>query len=179
MSQIRLPYLGSNAYAQMSRSPNGYREVSGIEQYNGASVRNVNIVRIDALYNLDGYFKKETLDKYRQVIYHILSGHGITENKDTIMQSIEHLYKTDEIFRTKISKIFYFRDYDLESLSVYDALVKDVQKETDRVIDEILPTLPIVKILAYSKLYTYISVSKGIDMREFEHVKGMEVISRC
>lgn len=178
MSLIKLPYLGSSTYGTQNSSPSGYSEIQGIEQYNNAYTRNVRIVRVDLLSNLEDHFTLETISKYRSVIYYILAGHGTQEQSKLILQSLEQLYKEDEVFKIKLGKLVYFRDTDLEGLSIYDALIKDVKNNIPAVLGSVIKRVPHVKVICESHLYLYLSVSDVTPIQTLLQFKGLEVISR-
>lgn len=178
MSLIKLPYLGSSTYGTQSNSPSGYSEIQGIEQYNNAYTRNVRIVRVDLLSNLEDHFTLETVAKYRSVIYYILAGHGTQDKAKLILQSLEQLYKEDEVFKIKLGKLVYFRDTNLEGMSIYDALLKDVKNSISGVMNDTIKRIPHVKVICDSHLYLYLSVSENTPIQTLLQYRGLEVISR-
>lgn len=178
MSLIKLPYLGSSSYGTQNSSPNGYSEIQGIDQYNSAYTRNVRIVRVDLLSNLEDHFTLETIAKYRGVIYYILAGHGTQQQSKLILESLEQLYKEDEVFKIKLGKLVYFRDTDLEGMSIYDALIKDVRNKIPTVMNETIKAVPHVKVICDSHLYLYMSVTDSTPIQTLLQFRGLEVISR-
>lgn len=178
MSLIRLPYLGKDAVGVVKNSPRGYSEIQGVEQYSNEYVRSVRIIRVDLLLYLTEHFSIDTLVKYRDSIYYILSGHGASTNKELIAKSIEYIYTLDNIFRIKMGKIIYFRDTTLEGLSVYDALLADVYSIFYKIKSDVIRTVPYIKIIGDSSMYVYISISKLIDITTLSNIKGLVVLSR-
>lgn len=178
MSLIKLPYLGNNIYGEIRKSPIGYNEVNGIDKYNNSKTRNVNIVRVDLLYYLEEHFSKETLDKHRSVLYYIIAGYGTSENSKLILESLEYIYTIDDIFRVKFGKIVYFRDTELERLSIYDALIQDVKSSIKSCWGKVTSAVPHVKVILDSHLYLYLSVTDKIELKDLLQIKGLEVISK-
>lgn len=178
MSLIKLPYLGSSTYGEQNNSPSGYSEIQGIDKYDNAYTRNVRIVRIDLLSNLEDHFTLEIIAKYRSVIYYILAGYGTKDKSKLILQSLEQLYKEDEVFKIKLGKLFYFRDTNLEGISLYDALIKDVKSSIEQVRTNTINKVPHVKVICESHLYLYLSVSNLTPIQTLVQFRGLEVISR-
>lgn len=176
--QIKLLYLGSNVTGYQSNSPFGYNEVKGVEKYFNASLRNVRVVRVDLLQYLTEHFTVETVKKYRNVLYYILAGYGKEDNMDLISQSLETLYKEDEVFRIKMGKIFYFRDSEYANLSVYDTLLRDVRVALGLAWNTVLKNVPYIKVVCDSHLYLYLSVSQSVDVRSLLSIPGLEVVSK-
>lgn len=179
MSLIKLPYLGSNIYGEILKSPSGYNEINGIDKYNNSYPRNVRIVRVDLLYYLTEHFSSETIKKYRDVLYFILAGYQSSDNNKLILESLEYIYTIDDIFKVKLGKIVYFRDTKFESLSVYNALLEDTKLSIDSVREQVVSIVPHVKIICDSHLYIYFSVSEFKQIEELIQIRGLEVVSRC
>jgi hypothetical protein len=178
MSLIKLPYLGNSTYGNQSKSPKGYNEIKGLDQYKGAYTRNVRIVRVDLLSNLCDHFSEETIRKHRTVIYYILAGYATASNHKLVVESLEYIYTVDDVFRVKLGKLVYFRDTNLEGLSIYDALLKDVENSIPDVWKDVVKEVPHIKTICDSELYLYFSVSDSIPVKSLVQIKGLEVISR-
>jgi hypothetical protein len=179
MSAIKLPYLGNNAYAEIYNTPNGYQEVTNLDKYNNSIIRNTRIFRVDLLYYLNDYFELSTIRKYRAAIYYIISGIAMMKsNKDLIAKSLESLYKEDPKFKIFIGKVYYFRDTEDEELSLYEAIVTNVNKSILSLLDELPKKIPSKKYIINSQLYLYFSIDSIFPIEELMKVKGLEVISR-
>lgn len=178
MSLIKLPYLGKNSYAEVNKSPKGYSEISGIEQYNDSSVRNVRIVRVDLVSYLLDHFSEDVLSKHRNELYYIFAGYGSNGNTQTIVSYLEYVYTIDKVFQVKLGKIVYFRDTKLEGLSIYEALIEDVRISLGSIWNSVVQSVPHVKLICDSHLYLYFSVSETMSITDLLQIRGLEVISR-
>lgn len=178
--QIRLPYLGTNAEGISNKSPMGYNEISEVSNYNNASLRNVRVVRVDLIKYLTEHFSFESMVKYRTFLYYIIAGYGMDtkESKQAIANGLESLYKEDEVFRMKMGKIVYFRDSKYEGLSVFDALLQDINRSLFLALNDVNSKVPYTKIICDSYLYYYYSVNLNIPVNKLLEIKGLEVVSR-
>lgn len=184
MLSIKLPYLGSNAIVEEIETPMGYTEINGIELYNNASIRNNVIVRVDLLRYLNEYFTDYTISKERDILYYILSGKGYNNMKDGINEFLSKTYQEDEVFKVKLAKIFYFRGFNLENLSVYHALLEDVKISINKIRNDVQKLLDEKrlsnKLIVEHKLYAYYSISNyTFDLNKLNSIPGLEVVSRC
>ena len=164
---------------QEKMSPLGYCEVPGLEAYNGTSLRNVRVIRVDIIKYLTEYFSEDTLNKYRNALYHIIAGYSMDtkDSRSKISNALRDLYISDEVFQLKLGKMFYFRDIDYDNLSMYDTLMESIKLSINDIRRDISFKVPHIKLICESKLYLYYSVSKIESTIKLTEITGLEVIS--
>ena len=176
--KIKLPY--SQKEVIETKSPFGYSEISDMSMFNNTYIRNIYVIRIDILKYLTDYFSEETINSNRDVLYYILSGHGYDTNPDGVCKILEDLYKTDELFRIKMGKLFHFRDKTKDNEnSFYNIILSDVKDTIEKIKNDIYCSIRVVKFIAFTNMYLYVSIKKE-DVILYMHgqIKHLEVISR-
>lgn len=132
MERIELDYV--HVEKTFHLTPNNLPVIDDINEYNNKSIRNRVILRFDVISGLTNIFSKESIKEYRDVIFNLIAGQFMDEDKTSI---IKDFYKIDKVFHKYISVIFYF--------------------------DERMETMPYVKILNDSLLQEYRDIVELID----------------
>lgn len=129
MGVYQLPYL--NDSVSVNETVYGYPVISGTERYKGVYVRNRIIYRIDIIKAVTKFFCQETLNKYRDLVFVLVSGWEV--NKVNVSTYLTELYKADEVFRRSLAEIYHF-DERMSELSIYEVFIQEYRKEYDRIV---------------------------------------------
>lgn len=152
----KLQYL-TNAYVNVGKSPNGFPEVQGIEQYTNARCREKVIFRLDLLCGLRSMFTEETLLKYRPVIYNLLAG-WISE-RERISAIVSQLYADDQKFKEWLFSAVYFEGVTCR-IPLYQHICETASKLMGTAQEEITNKLDInAKPVAVAGGYLYCAVN--------------------
>lgn len=103
----KLKYTGE--LTTVTEYDSGLLSYAGIDvAFRNDSYRNKVICRLDCMYYLTQYFKEETITKYRDALYMIIS-RQITD-VNTISDCFMQLCKEDSVFADKLYDIYHFYD---------------------------------------------------------------------
>lgn len=174
MSVTELPYL--HMQTTMTTTPTGLIEIKGIQHYQNACIRNRVICRLDILVGLNKYFSDDTLSKYREIVYSIISGNQ--HDKEKIAQIFKALYLDDEVFRRMLGEIVYFSN-DLETVSLYLAVMRRLLKEYNQQKTKIYKAFENVKtkVLFESNGFVYIAPKDEFGAKAIPEGYKEEVVS--
>lgn len=176
MQIIDLPYIHVNGVVKQSLY--GFQEVDEVQYYTGAKIRNRVVVRLDIIKGLTDVFSEDTRQKYRTMLYNIVSG-NVNIHKD-ISDILQALYVNDETFRAFLGEIVYF-DNSMQEEPLYDILIKKLmQRYKDRrdFLNQFVQRMN-YKQLIESRGYLYITISDTHQVATVPMDCGEEVISRA
>lgn len=146
-------YIGTPIY--FGKSPYGYEEVSGLENYVDASPRNKVVYRLDMLYAINDMFEESTIDKFRNVIYGMVSGN--IKDKVKLAELFKELYLFDKKFHIWCGAAVTFEGAG-QTKSLYAVFIDSVRlrmmicrKSLDK-----FYSVNVGHILYESKLYLYV-----------------------
>lgn len=152
----KLQYL-TNTYVNVVKSPNGFPEVQGIEQYENAKCREKVIFRLDLMRGLRSMFTDETLFKYRPVIYRLLA--GWINDKAKISAIVSQLYVDDQNFKEWMFSAVYFESVPCR-VPLYQHICETASKLMGVAQEEITNKLDInAKPIAVAEGYLYCAVN--------------------
>lgn len=168
-------YLTS-AQCQCKTTPHGYVIVEGVEQYKDAQCRDKVVIRVDVFQGLT-MFTKESLCKYRQVIYSLAA--GMYRDKKQISQFLCELYRRDTTFQNWLGQVYYFTS-ELEDKSIWDYFVDEVRKEFNETL-KALVTQCNAKHIYTSEGWAYLAVDDSGSVGAVKIPAGLakEVYSRA
>lgn len=85
---------------------NGLESWYGIDSlFDGLSVRNKVVCRVDLCETLSDFFTKETIQNNRNAILYMAE--GLCTDPEILSSALQELVKSDTVFETKITNIFY------------------------------------------------------------------------
>lgn len=144
-----------NAECKTIQTAEGYTVVRGIEQYEGAFCREKVVVRVDVFGGLTNIFQKETLEKYRTVLFMLFAGcYGNDRGK--ISGLVQDIYDRDTVFQDWLGKAYYFSNV-LNEMSAWKYLRQSVKAEFDQLLKRQIQACN-AKPIAVSSGYVYFSV---------------------
>lgn len=151
---IELPYLHRDAVR--TTYVTGLSEVSGLSDYVGVNIRNRVVCRVDIIAGMTDCFEAENLEKFRNLVFGILSGKICDSAK--VSQIFTTLYLNDKTFRKLVGSVYYFGD--LTSQSYYMAIMKELlasYRAKEGKLDRHFANYSL-KLLFYANGYAYIAV---------------------
>lgn len=122
-----LPYL--KLEVGTGTTPFGYEIVGCGDEYRGAHIRNRVVYKVDIIKSMGKFFTEETLNAFRDLIFHIVSGYENSAGK--IVQYQKAFYCTDKTFKHYLAEMFYFDERTADE-SLYSIFIKDFSEEFKR-----------------------------------------------
>lgn len=159
---------------------NGLYEYTNVyELYYRRRLRNVYVVRVDFIKELNEFFTDVSL-KERELIYHILSGDMFQTKPELLLKIIEHFYKTDNKFQLLVGRLLYFPDDRFLENSIYIAIVKTLYADFLKKKEKRLSSTIVKRHICDSHMYSYIAVDKDVSKEELRsYIGDFEEVSLC
>lgn len=104
-----------------------YTEIPDIDtDYKGRYVRGRAIIKVDVLSAMTDVFSAEYLQKYRSIIYDLMSG-AFLSDEEKVSKLLSTFYVGDETFRRFLGEIVYFNPR-LDTFSLYSVIIQELTK---------------------------------------------------
>lgn len=105
-TEYNVPIKYTRQLTSVQEYDTGIKDWAGIrDAYEGISIRDKVVCRLDACLSWDRFFKRETIIKYRKAL--MLIAKGLVTDPKQLSEAILQLVKIDETFSKAINNIFH------------------------------------------------------------------------